>query len=203
MDADEHGYNLWGKMNWIHGRLCRSEWWRKKVRRELLPWVLRGLDLGDYPLEIGSGPGLTSEVLRLKCTRLTCLEIDPILAAALAARLGSGNVTVQQGDASAMPFQDSTFTGAACFTMLHHVPSVQLQDRILKEACRVIRPGSWLAGSDSKTSLTFRLIHIGDTMVVCDADEFGERLVKAGFSDVSVVQSERAFSFRGRKPVSA
>ena len=187
-------------MNWMHNRLCRSEWWRSKVQHDLLPWVLRGIDLGGNPLEIGPGPGLTSEILSKRCTKLTCIEINPILAAALHARLGNGNVIVKQGDAAAMPFPDDTFSGAACFTMLHHVPSAHLQDRVLAETFRVIRPGAWLAGSDSKTSLPFRLLHIADIMVVCDPDVFGERLVKAGFSQVSVVQSKKSFSFRGRKP---
>src|SRR4051812_14197116 len=111
-------------MNWMHNRLCRSNLWRKAVERQLLPWALRGVELGDHPLEIGPGPGVTTDVLRKQLSRLTCLEIDPLHATALATRLGATNVTVERGDAASMPFPDNSFTGAVCFTMLHHVPSV-------------------------------------------------------------------------------
>ena len=187
-------------MNWIHHKLCGSDRWRNAVQTKLLPWAMRGLDLGPNPLEIGPGPGMTTELLRTKCARLTCLEIDPELAQALQSRLGGGNVVVQQGDASAMPFSDATFTGAACFTMLHHVPSAAIQDRLLREACRVLKPGAWLVGSDSRISVYFRLLHIGDTMVVCDPDQFAARLERAGFEDVSIAKVDRVFAFRGRKP---
>jgi ubiquinone/menaquinone biosynthesis C-methylase UbiE len=187
-------------MNWIHNRLCRSERWKRTVERELLPWALGELDLGGNPLEVGPGPGVTTDLLRVRCERLTCLEIEPDLAASLERRLRDTNVTVKLGDASAIPFEDDSFSGAACFTMLHHVPSRELQDRLLAEVCRVIRPGGWLAGSDSRLSFRFRLLHIGDTMVVSDPDLFGERLSRAGFEEVSVVCGERAFAFRGRKP---
>ena len=51
------------------------------------------------------------------------------------------NVTVVAGDATSMPFPDGSFSGAVCFTMLHHVPSAELQDRLLTETYRVLRPG--------------------------------------------------------------
>ena len=187
-------------MNWIHHKLCASNWWRTAVQSKLIPWATRNADLGSHPLEIGPGPGMTTEVLRTRCAHLTCLEIDPELASALEQRFRGGNVTVQQGDAAAMPFADNTFSGAACFTMLHHVPSVELQDRLLKEALRVLRPGAWLVGSDSRISLLFRMLHLGDTMVVCDPDRFVNRLSRAGFVDASVSKAERTFAFRGRKP---
>ena len=186
----------------MHNRICRSEWWRTKVQKDLVPWALRDLDLGDNVLEIGPGPGLTTDVLRRQFARLTCLELDASMAQGLAMRLANTNVMVRQGDATAMPFEDSLFSGATCFTMLHHVPSAELQDRLLAEACRVIRPGSWLAGSDSRLSLRFRLLHVGDTMVLCDPDGFAARLERVGFDNVSVALSDRSFTFRGRKPMS-
>lgn len=186
-------------MNWIHRRLCKSDSWKKTVREALLPWALNGVDLGEEVLEIGPGPGVTTDLLRERCRHLTCIEIDARLAAQLSARMEGTNVVVRRGDAAQMPFAEGSFSGAACFTMLHHVPSRELQDRILREAYRVLRPGAWLAGSDSRLSLRFRLLHVGDTMVVSDPDEFGKRLEDAGFQDVSIALAARAFSFRARK----
>ena len=186
-------------MNWIHRRLCRSESWKQTVNEKLLPWALKGVDLGDDPLEIGPGPGVTTDILKTRCSRLTCIEIDPELARLLTERMHGSNVDVREGDATQMPFADSSFSGAACFTMLHHVPSRDLQDRLLAEANRVLKPGAWIAGTDSRISLYFRMLHIGDTMVVSDPDHFGERLERAGFRNVSIQLADRAFSFRGRK----
>ena len=186
-------------MNWIHRRLCRSDSWKQIVNKTLLPWALHGVDLGDDPLEIGPGPGVTTDVLRQRCQRLTCIEIDHQLASALASRTHGGNVTVHEGDATRMPFAATSFSGLACFTMLPHVPARKLQDQCLSEAFRVLRSGGWIAGADSRISLRFRLLHVGDTMVVCDPVGFQSRLESVGFCDVSVKLGERAFSFRGRK----
>jgi hypothetical protein len=66
---------------------------------------------------------------------------------------------------------------------------------------RVLRPGGVFAGSDSRLSLRFRLLHIGDTMNVVDPEELPERLRRAGFEDVEVSLREGAFKFRAAKPV--
>ncbi|MEP6297733.1 MAG: methyltransferase domain-containing protein, partial [Ilumatobacter sp.] len=107
---------------------------------------------------------------------------------------------VQQGDATAMPFPDGTFTGAVSFTMLHHVPSPELQDQLLREVRRVLRPGGTFAGSDSRSSRVFRLAHLADTMVLVDPDTFASRLEAAGFRDLDVEAKPKAFRFRSTVP---
>jgi ubiquinone/menaquinone biosynthesis C-methylase UbiE len=92
----------------------------------------------------------------------------------------STNVTVIEGDGTAMPFPDESFTGAVCFTMLHHVPSAALQDRLLAETARVLKPGSTFAGSDSTPSLRWNIYHIMDTRVPVDPDTFCGTSVAAG-----------------------
>jgi SAM-dependent methyltransferase len=131
---------------------------------------------------------------------LTSIEIDTRLADALKRRLEDTNVKVIEGDATAMPFADGSFSGAVSFTMLHHVPSPALQDRLLAEVCRVLKPGGVFAGSDSRWSVGFHLIHLRDTMVLVEPDTFVSRLEAAGFTDVSVRVAKRAFRFRARRP---
>ena len=58
-------------MNLLHRLLCRSALWRWTVERCVIPWVLEGLDPGADVLELGSGPGLTTDVLRERAARLT------------------------------------------------------------------------------------------------------------------------------------
>ena len=79
-----------------------------------------------------------------------------------------------------MPFQAARFSAVVSFTMLHHLPSPQSQDRLLAEVCRVLRPGGVFAGSDSTASFLFRLAHLGDTMVLVDPDRFASRLQPPG-----------------------
>ena len=98
-----------------------------------MPWILSGTELGGEVLEVGPGPGLTSDFLRTRVERLTALEAEPKLAAKLRLRLGGTNVAVVTGSAAAMPFPDASFSGCATFTMLHHVPSAAMQDRVLSE----------------------------------------------------------------------
>lgn len=51
-------------MNEAHVRFCSSPEWASYVAGELLPWVLASYELGDDVLEIGPGPGLTTDLLR-------------------------------------------------------------------------------------------------------------------------------------------
>jgi ubiquinone/menaquinone biosynthesis C-methylase UbiE len=102
-----------------------------------------------------------------------------------------------------MSLPDATFDAAVCFTMLHHVRSAELQDRLLAEVARVLRPGGIFAGTDSLKSRLLRLVHLFDTMVVVDPATFPDRLRAAGFQDVEVEVNPYAFRFRARKPLTA
>lgn len=187
-------------MNWLHRRMCRSAYWQKTLA-ERLPKILSHADLGDEVLEVGPGPGLTSDLLRHQVHRLTTLELDPRLAASLRLRMQGTNVAVVTGDAAAMPFRDAAFSGCATFTMLHHVPSPQMQDAVLREIQRVLRPGGELVGSDSRTSAFMRVIHLGDTFVPVPPDTFASRLEAAGFEDVHIEIEPDFFRFHARRPL--
>src|SRR5438067_2807222 len=128
-------------MNSEHLRLCSSAEWGKNVADVLFPWVLGERDLGADVLEVGPGPGLTTDLLRQRVKKLTAVEIDPSLAAPLAARLAGTNVEVVNADATDLPFDPGRFTAATSFTMLHHVPTVELQDKLFAEVARVLQPG--------------------------------------------------------------
>ncbi len=189
-------------MNVLHRWLCSSGRWKQTVERHILPWVLEGLDLGSNVLEVGPGYGATTELLRGWAAQLTCVEIDARLAEGLRRRQLGQNVTILCEDATAMSLPNAAFDGAVCFTMLHHVSSVGLQNRLLAEVARVLRPGGIFAGTDSIDSRPFRLLHILDTLVVVEPDTFSDRLRVAGFEDVRVDVNRFAFRFRARKPVS-
>jgi SAM-dependent methyltransferase len=186
-------------MNRLHGWLCQSDRWRETLRQRV-PWALAGADLGPDILELGPGFGLTTDLLRQLVAQVTALELDPALANTLTTRLAGTNVAVVNGDASSMPFPDARYSGAVSFTMLHHVPSPPLQDRVLREVCRVLKPGGIFAGSDSLQSWRMRLLHIGDTLVPVNPDTFVARLQSAGFEALAVEKNSDAFRFLARRP---
>lgn len=70
--------------------------------------------------------------------------------------------------------------------MLHHVPTVELQDQLLAEVARVLRPGGVLIGSDSSPSDDLRDFHEDDTYNPIEPDGFADRLVAAGFAEATV-----------------
>ena len=187
-------------MNRFHRWYCRSGFWKKTLTTQVMPWALKGVDLGENVLEVGPGPGLTTDILRQRLSKLTSIEIDQRLAASLQERMQNTNVKVIHGDATAMPFPSDSFSAAVSFTMLHHVPSAELQNKLLAEVFRVLKPGGTFAGTDSTWSRAFALIHTWDTMVVVEPESFGARLEAAGFSDVTIRVAKGAFKFRARRP---
>ncbi|MGO9559167.1 MAG: class I SAM-dependent methyltransferase [Acidimicrobiales bacterium] len=188
-------------MNEKHLELCSSAEWAEAVRQWIIPEVMNGLDTGDDVLEVGPGPGRTTEVLVGLVPRLTAVEYDGDLAAALAARLGDKGVEVLHGDATDLPYPDGRFSTVLSFTMLHHLPTVEAQDKLFSEAARVLRPGGAFAGRDSLDGPDFRELHIGDVCMPIDPALLEERLVRAGFDDVTVETNEWGFHFRARTPV--
>ena len=70
--------------------------------------------------------------------------------------------------------------------MLHHVPSPALQDQLVAETYRVLRPGGVFVGTDSMPSLFMRAFHICDTMVPVDSTSLKTRLGSVGFIDVEI-----------------
>jgi ubiquinone/menaquinone biosynthesis C-methylase UbiE len=169
------------------------------VKRDLIPWGLDGVDLGDDVLEIGPGFGATTRLLASKVPKLSVLELEPDYCRKLQTELGD-TVAVTQGDATRMPYPDGRFSSVVCFTMLHHIDPSALQDQTFAEVARVLRPGGTFAGTDSLgVGWMFKLIHIGDTLNLVDPDGLPGRLQAAGLTTTQVDRSERSMRFRARR----
>jgi SAM-dependent methyltransferase len=165
---------------------CASEDWRRVVHDTILPVALHEVELGDDAIEIGPGPGFTTDILRTRTAHLTAVELDQGLAASLTARLAGANVEVVVGDATALDFPSERFSGAASFHMLHHIEPAEAQDRVFAELARVLTPGSMLVAADGVYSEGSALFHEDDTYNPIDPDELEPRLTAAGFSGVRV-----------------
>jgi SAM-dependent methyltransferase len=173
-------------MNADHLELCASPGWLEVLRDLILPYALADARLGDDVLEVGPGPGMTTDLLRVDLVRLTAVELDENLAAALAARLAGTNVEVVHADATSMPFEGGRFSGAVSFTMLHHVPTSELQDRLFTEVARVLQPGGVFVASDSVASKELAALHEDDVYNPIDPTSVHARLRSAGFAMVEV-----------------
>lgn len=186
-------------MNENHGRVCTSPEWAQHIQVDILPKLTRDVDLGDQMLEIGPGPGAATEGLRSRVARLTAIEVDETAAAALAARYAGTNVEVAIGSATELPYPDASYDSVGCFTMLHHVPTLALQNKVLAEAYRVLRPGGTLIGSDSLPSNDLHHFHADDCYNPIDPASFISRLQTLGFAAIMVTVSD-TLTFTAAKP---
>jgi SAM-dependent methyltransferase len=187
------------EMNWAHRRVCGSRYWRRTVHDRLLPWVLASLPPAQHTLEVGPGPGATTEILVQRTRELTCVEIDGEYAARLAARYGS-RVRVLCEDAAVMSIASDSCDLAVAIAVLHHVPSVSRQDEVLLEIARALRPGGVLAGYEITASLPVRCLHWLDTLTLISPAGLPARLADAGLVEIEVETGPGGFRFRAKKP---
>jgi SAM-dependent methyltransferase len=183
-------------MNRFETWFCGSLFWRYVTRRQLLPWILQGSELGDHVLELGAGPGAATEELGRRAARVTSLEFDHAFAAKLGARVNGSNAVVIQGDAASLPFADGTFSSAIAILMLHHLRSNELQDRAFVEIARVLRPGGVFLAFEIQNGWLQRVGHIRSTFVPIAPAFVNARLAAAGFARAIVDPGRGGFRIR-------
>ena len=146
-------------MSRIESAFCRSGPWRA-VTRQVLPWVLQGIEPVGEVLEIGAGSGaMAAEVLMTHPDiRITVTDYDDAMVAGAKQRLTpfGSRATARQADANALSFGDNTFDTVLTFIMLHHTVT---WEQTLAEAVRVLAPGGTLVGYDLLSSWPTRTLH--------------------------------------------
>jgi ubiquinone/menaquinone biosynthesis C-methylase UbiE len=183
-------------MNAYEKWFCGSWFWRWVTRRQLLPWMIQGSDLGDHVMELGAGSGAATAELRRRAARVTSLEYDHAFAAKLGARLSGTNATAIQGDARALPFANRTFSSVMAILMLHHLGSREHQDRAFRETYRVLRPGGVFLAFEIQDGWLHRVGHIRSTFVPVEPASAFARLTAAGFYRVTVDFRHGGFRLR-------
>jgi SAM-dependent methyltransferase len=174
-------------MNEHHARVCPSPEWQEHMQTVILPRLTQSRELGEEMLEVGPGPGATTDWLRHRVKRLTAVEVEPDAAIKLRARFADDDrVVVLDGDATRLPFADDTFDSAGSFTMLHHVATERQQNAVLAEILRVLRPGGVLIASDSLASTQLHEFHVDDTYNPIEPASLLPRLRTLGFDEVTV-----------------
>jgi ubiquinone/menaquinone biosynthesis C-methylase UbiE len=173
-------------MNENHAKLMPSPEWAAHIQDEVLPQATDGVSLGDELLELGPGPGAATDWLRHRVKRLVAVEFEEAAADRLAERFAGTNVEVTTGDASALRYPDESFDTVATCTMLHHVPTRALQDKVFAQAFRVLRPGGAFLGSDSLPSDGLHHFHEGDIYNPVEPAAFLIRLQTIGFTRITL-----------------
>jgi SAM-dependent methyltransferase len=187
-------------MNENHARVCTSPEWAEYIQNDILPVLTRDVDLGSRMLEIGPGPGAATGWLAGKVSKLTAVEVDPDAARLLADRYAGTNVEIVTGSGTELDdYPAASFDSVGCFTMLHHVPTIALQNAILAEAFRLLRPGGVFIGSDSLASDGLHHFHEGDTYNPVEPASLLTRLQTIGFAPITVIVTDTVL-FIGGKP---
>jgi SAM-dependent methyltransferase len=188
-------------VNQQHLDILGTDEWRQTLEERVFPFAFGPLGpsaLGGDVLEVGPGPGMTTDLLRARLPRLTSIELDPDLATALRTRLAGSNVEVIEGDGTAMPFDDRHFSGVVMFTMLHHVPTVELQDAMFGEVARVLQPGGLFVASDGVARDELAALHEDDIYNPVDPASLDARLTTAGFREIEIDANSLAWACRAR-----
>ena len=180
-------------MNQGHIDYLSSPEWAKQLQGDLLPWLESAGHLGDDVLEIGPGPGLSTDLLRARAAHVTAIEIDPALAEPLRVRLAGTNVDVFEGDAASSGFESNRFSSETCFAVLHHMPSSDHQDRVFAELGRVLAPGAPFFCTDTLDTERARNGHRDDVFTPVDPKTVEPRLNRAGLSLIRIDQDDREF----------
>ena len=131
--------------SYLHGYTKEEQdrlYWQARL---LAPSIYENIDYTKTHqlLEVGSGVGAQTEILleRFAHLKITCLDASKEQVARAQERLKNqikaGQVTVTQGDALHLPFDENSFDGAFICWLLEHV---QEPVEILKQINRVLRP---------------------------------------------------------------
>lgn len=128
--------------------------WLERIndgRREIVPYLLRHLDIRGNILEVGAGscwmsaelskiPAVTG-VYALDMSRHVLQTVAPVVMEVLHAE--AEKITRVVGDFNQLYFEDEKFNFVFCDAALHHIPETSF-NRVLMQIKRVLKPGGFL-----------------------------------------------------------
>lgn len=112
----------------------RAKFW------EELAYLAEHATPGERILDIGCGNGRFYPLLSKRSVDYVGLDYSAKLLEE--ARKAHPGIRFEEGDATALPFPDGSFDTAFSFATIHHIPGKALRAQFMKEAARVLKPGS-------------------------------------------------------------
>jgi SAM-dependent methyltransferase len=163
------------------------------------------LELGptDHLVEVACGSGAfisrhAGDIDRVAGIDLSPVQVD-LARRRLGERIAAGTAEIVEGDAVALPWDDDSFTAAACIGSMEYIAD---PPAVLREMVRVLRPGgrvvvSWGADeSDPKSVAELESLGIPHP----PEEETRKALEEAGFSLVSISYDRGTRYLHGVKP---
>ncbi|MBZ9738224.1 MULTISPECIES: class I SAM-dependent methyltransferase [unclassified Mesorhizobium] len=116
--------------------------WSRKLAPKFIGFA--GLAPGEKILDVGCGTGsLTFELAKsAELAAIAAIDFSPVFVEAAKRRNSDPRIEIQQADATALPFADSTFDRALALLVLHFVPET---GKAVAEMRRVTRRGGVVA----------------------------------------------------------
>ena len=116
--------------------------WSRRLATAFIEFA--GAAAGEKILDVGCGTGsLTFELARRADLReIQAIDFSSVFVEAAKRQNTDPRVTIQQADATALPFPDATIDRAMALLVLHFVPDA---GRAIAEMRRVVRPGGVVA----------------------------------------------------------
>lgn len=172
-----------GALGRLGGQLMSQDRW-------LPAWVLDLLkiNLSDFVLEVGSGPGLGLQLAASRAYQGRVVGVDPSETMVEMAHrrnralVEAGLIELHLGSADMLPFDDATFDKAMTINSHHIWPDPVAG---LREVRRTLRKGGLIAIAITRFSYA-------------SPNQFENHLMDAGFADISIHTGEPGVCALGR-----
>ena len=110
----------------------------RNLRSEVV--AVAALPPGSRVLDVATGTGAQAFAFAGTAKAIVGIDLSEAMLRVARRKNRFPNVTFQQADAAALPFDDGTFDAACISFALHEMPA-SIRERVVREMARVTRPG--------------------------------------------------------------